>query len=894
MSSPLDVHPRPATRDSQRLWTAGVRREVLPNGLTLLVQQDRSAHAVAVVTHVKAGFFDEPDRWVGVSHVLEHMFFKGTARRGVGAIARETKSAGGYLNASTTYDHTSYYTVLPASGLAAALDIQSDALRNAAIDAGELARELQVIIQEAKRKVDTPSALAHETLHEVMFDRHRIRRWRIGREDQLAAYTRTDLWDYYASRYVPERTIVAIVGDVEPDDALARARDAYGDWAAAAGAVDPSPAEPARRDVRARTLRGDVTQAELALGWRTVAALDPDAVALDLAAAVLGSGRGSRLYRRLREPGTVTWISAHNYAPTELGIMSVTAELAPDRVDDALAGIAEEVTRLALLGPSSEDLERARTLTLGRWAKRMESMEGRAASLAAAEALDGYDFLDREYAALTAVDADQVRAATARWIQPDNVSGVLYLPPEEGKDLTSEKLASIFAVTEIRRTGERAVGRSSSSADRPAARPPVRPSARVIAGVHHTALPGADLLVWRKTGVPLVTLGVYVPRHHLDPAEQAGIGALTARAAVRSAAGLDAAGLAFAFEGLGGSLGTSATSDWLGFGATVLVEHLAEAADLLAGVLTDPLLDDRDIALERGVMEAEAAQVADDMFRFPFQLAFAVGFGETGYGLPVAGLPQTLTRISGADVRSWHRRAFLEVRPVVVAVGDVDPERASEQLSGVFGRLGVLAAGGPLSTVKWVGGNGGPPGRVVPRDKAQAALAMAFPGPSRRDPDHVAAQVWAAVASGLGGRLFEALRDKRSLAYTVMASAWDKARAGALLTYIATSPEREDEARQAMLTELDRFARERVSDTELRQATSYLSGQAEVSRQSGSAIAGEILEAWIAGAGLEELADPGAPYRAVTAEDVHRLASRYLDPARRVEGVVRGGKAVER
>ena len=121
---------------SSRGWTAGVRREVLPNGLTLLVQPDHSAPAVAVVTHVKAGFFDEPDRWTGISHVLEHMFFKGTARRGVGAIARETKSAGGYLNASTTYDHTSYFTVLPASGLEAALDIQSDALRNSVLDAG--------------------------------------------------------------------------------------------------------------------------------------------------------------------------------------------------------------------------------------------------------------------------------------------------------------------------------------------------------------------------------------------------------------------------------------------------------------------------------------------------------------------------------------------------------------------------------------------------------------------------------------------------------------------------------------------------------------------------------------------------------------------------------------
>jgi zinc protease len=865
-----------------RLWTAGVLREVLPNGLTLLMQEDHSAPAVAVVTHVKAGFFDEPDRWVGVSHVLEHMFFKGTARRSVGAIARETKTAGGYLNASTTYDHTSYFTVLPASGLEAALDIQSDALRHSAIDAGELARELQVIIQEAKRKLDTPSALAHETMHEIMFDRHRIRRWRIGHESQLAAYTRSDLWDYYSSRYVPERTIVAIVGAVDAQQALSLARAAYGDWPAARGAVDPSPEEPLRRDVRARTLRGDIARAELVLGWRTVPTLDPESPALDLAAAVMGSGRGSWLYRALREPGLVTWVSAQNYAPTELGVMSVSAELAPDKVHAALDGIAEATTRLALLGPSIEDLERARTLTRARWARRLESMEGRAASLAAAEALDGYEFLDREYAALSSVTPEKVRSAAARYLHPDSVSAVLYLPHGAGDDLTIERLERAFAVTALRN------GAPPLPAA-PATRPPIRVTATLNSGVLHTALPGTDLLVWRKPGVPLVTLGIYVPRRHLDPPSQAGLGALTARSSVRGAGHLDAAGLAFAFEGLGGSLSSSAATDWLGFHTTVLAENLGGAAALLDLVFAEPALDDASIALERGVMEEEAAQVADDMFRYPFQLAFAEGFGEEGYGLPVAGLTATLSSITGADVRAWHERAFRDVRSVIVAVGDVEPERASEVLAGVFGHGTDRMATSSLSGVEWVAGNGnGSASRVVTREKAQSALAMAFPGPSRRDDERAAAEVWAAVASGLGGRLFEALRDKRSLAYTVMASAWGKARGGALLTYIATSPEREGEAREEMLKELARFSRESVGESELRQAINYLSGQAEVSRQSGSAVAGEILEAWIAGNGLGELDDPGARYRAVTADDVLQVASRYLDPARRAEAVIRG------
>nr|MBA3555258.1 insulinase family protein [Gemmatimonadales bacterium] len=391
----------------------------------------------------------------------------------------------------------------------------------------------------------------------------------------------------------------------------------------------------------------------------------------------------------------------------------------------------------------------------------------------------------------------------------------------------------------------------------------------------------------------LVTMGIYAPKLRFDPPAQAGLGALLVRSAVRGAGGLDSAELAHGFERLGGSLTPSAVSDWLGFGTSVLVEHLAEAAGLLDAVYAEPTLAEPEVAAERGLLIAEAEQVADDMFRYPFQLAFAAAFGEQGYGLPVSGLPHTLPACSVADVRAWHRHALLAARPVVVAVGDVDPERAAEELAGIFGErnraVQVLSDRGATGGVEWIAGAGSePPVRVVGREKAQAALAMAFPGPARRDPDRAAAEVWAAVASGLGGRLFEALRDRRSLAYTVVATAWQKARGGALLTYIATSPEREEEAREQMLAELERFTREPVSEAELAQAVNYLAGQAEVSRQSAGAVAGEILDAWIAGSGLHELEDPAAPFRAVTADDVLRVAAEHLVPERRAEGVVRG------
>ena len=160
-----------------------------------------------------------------------------------------------------------------------------------------------MIIQEAKRKLDSPGSLAHETLHELLFDRHRIRRWRIGTEAALAGFTRERRGRLLRIRYVPRRTIVAIVGDVDPRRRLEAARARYAGWPARPRRVDPSPEEPDHREVRARTLRGPITLAQLALGWRTVPPLHPDAAALDLAAAVLGSGRGSWLYRGVRAPG---------------------------------------------------------------------------------------------------------------------------------------------------------------------------------------------------------------------------------------------------------------------------------------------------------------------------------------------------------------------------------------------------------------------------------------------------------------------------------------------------------------------------------------------------------------------------------------------------------------
>src|SRR5690242_3062499 len=353
---------------------ASVQRTVLPNGLKVLIKPDFSAPVVAIVTFVSAGYFDETDDVVGIAHVLEHMYFKGTPTRGVGEIAKQTKAVGGYLNAATIYDHTSYYTVLPASGFVPGLEVQADAYANSLIDSDELARELEVIIQEAKRKADNPSSVATETLFELLHDKHRIRRWRIGREPGLRALTREALIGFYRNFYHPANTVLSIVGAVDPDDAMREVERLYGPLPGGSPQRSPGPNEEGTGGFRYREMTGDIGQTQLAMGWRAPGTLHIDTPALDLLAMVLGAGRASRLYRAVRERKLASAVSAYDYTPTELGVFVVHAETPPATTVEAARSIWDQLRRTREEGVGDYELTRAKRLYESRWVRRLEDM----------------------------------------------------------------------------------------------------------------------------------------------------------------------------------------------------------------------------------------------------------------------------------------------------------------------------------------------------------------------------------------------------------------------------------------------------------------------------------------------------------------------------------------
>ena len=857
-------------------------RTVFPNGFTLLVREDRAAPVVALVTRVKAGYFDEPDSEIGIAHVLEHMYFKGTPTRGPGQIATATKEVGGWLNAHTIYDATTYITVLPSTNWDRGLEIQFDAFAHSLIDDDELRRELEVIIQEAARKEDTPGAVTAETLYEVLHDTHRMRRWRIGREAGLRTFTREMVHGFYRNWYTPSNSILAVVGDVNAAAVEAQVAERYGTLPAHDPMPNHGPEEARWHGARYRALTGDVQQAHATFGWRTVGPLHPDAPALDVAAGVLSTGRASRLYRAVRERGLAMSASAYHYTPTQLGVFAIGVVGADATIGAASAAAWQQMRALQQNGPADDELVRVKHVMHTRRLRSEESMEGQASEMVAWESLGGADVGDKWWSAVDAVTSGDVRRVLHTWCGADSVAVVSYRP-QQSAALAADG-PSLVAAWDASGSASLAA-ESRAPIDVSAAPAIVVPESRVGAVYVFRTQHGVPVLVRRKPGAKLIHMGCWAQGGAVDePIAQAGLTSLMARSSLKGTATRTAAQIAEEAERLGGSVSSSTSKELVGWSISVPASDAPAAATLLADVVQRPAFRDDAVTGERAQMLTELHARRDDMLRQPLAVARQALFGSHTFGIDALGTPESVAALDADVVRNWHAGAVLAGDSVLAIIGDDEPQVlaaiVAREFSGLRPASHARVAAPAMPTV--------PIELVDQRTKQQSAVALLFRGPGRRDPTRFAASLMTGVASGLGGRFFESLRSRQSLAYSVFVSLSTLRDAGMITAYIACAPERELEARAGLLAEFAALRDAPVSSEELERARTYAIGMHALRQESAGAQLGDMMDAWCAGVGLEELDDEVPQLRAVTADDVQAIVQKWCDPARRVEAVVRG------
>ncbi|HEY3359806.1 MAG TPA: pitrilysin family protein [Polyangia bacterium] len=863
-------------------------KHTLPNGLTVILQENHASPVVAFQAWVGVGSADEAPDEAGVAHVFEHMLFKGTARRGVGQIAQEIESSGGEINAWTSFDETVYHVVLASRFFDTGLDIIADSLQHASLDASELKRELKVVLEEIKQGEDNPSRVATHALFGTAYTKHPYRRPVIGTARSVQQLTRERLLDFYARHYVANKITLVVVGDFDSRTAKKRVEGAFAGMKPRPGERAPR-AEPAQRRPRVAVHARDVREAQLAMAFHIPGIRHEDTGALDVASIILGQGDSSRLNLEVRRNRQlVTDVYAYSYTPRDTGLLAVGASIppgSPGAIEEATRAILDEVYRLAHDEVSLEEVAKARTIIESEAVYQKETVQGMARKLGYFETVAGDAAYEDEYnRQVQDVTPAKLREAVRRYLVPENLTMIVVLPEAdkvkaaraserlEGRLLDLASAASRSAAKRFAQTKKKG---EAAASDEPALA--VLPS-------------GVRLIVKRDTSVPVVSFrAVWLGGLRYEDARSNGINNLLSALVTRGTKTRSAEEIVREVEGMAGSIGGFSGRNSFGLRAEMLARHWERGLEILADCVMNPALSEEELEKERRQVLAEIQAQEDNLSQVAFHLFSQAFYQKHPYRFDLLGTPASVGGITRRRLVEYYRRHFTPDRMTLAIVGDVDPQRVSAKVRALFnGRASDTPPPPPEIPAEPARRSADGPQQVFKfLNKQQAHIVIGFPGTTVSHPDRFALEVLATILSGQGGRLFVELRDRRALAYRISAFSLEGVDPGYFAVYIATSPQNLEAAVAGIRGELAKITDQRVTAGELERAKRYLVGAHEISLQRRAALGSSLAFHECYGLGFAEYRRYAPGILAVGAADVQRAARAHLDWSRAVIAVVK-------
>jgi zinc protease len=855
----------------------GARIVVLPTGAA------DGAAPVAIQLWVMAGAAFERGREHGCAHLLEHMLFKPHATQGVRPlldIATAIETIGGDVNAYTSHDETVFYATVPARDADRGIDGLVIPVLRPTFDRAQLVEEAQVVVEEIRQYRDDRGQGAADDLMVRLFDGRSYGRSVLGTERSVLSHGVARLRAFHERAYAGDRLALVVVGPVDARQVIRRARRIMRTRPPATPAARAAaPRSHAR--IRARIRRDDVHEAHVLLGWRGPPFSDRDACALEVAAVVLGHGEASRLVRETRRRDQlVSDVHATCYAARGAGSVLVSAHTTASLAAKAGVAVREQVERLTRVVVDGEEMARARAVLESDRVYRRETVQGQAHALGYSLSLTGeLDGDRRYYAHLSGLTPDDVRRACATYLRSHGAVVSMVLPRQR---------IDAARARAVRAEVTRALGRRSS-----------RAGARTSRGVAHRRSDvwcvdlesGIRIRVKTDVSVPMAA-GWLVWRGglRLERARDAGASTLLGRLLTRGTSQRDGDALAREIEGMAGLLEGFSGRNSLGLHFESLAPDFPTILRRALECAREPAFPAREVEEERRVSLQELAAQDDDLG----QVAVAAGleelYGSHPLGRPRLGTRESLEHMTRGRLRRLWRREYPLDRVVLAAAGDLDVDGLVELVQCMARGAVVAAAAEP----RWPAGRprwpDEPRTRFIRRRRAQAHVALAYPGLAIGDVRAYRMDVLMTVLGGHSGRLFAALREDRGLVYGVAANSAESMDAGHVMVHASTSQDKLVRAWAAIEHELDRTRRELVPGHELDRAKAWLVGQHVAGLQRRSRVASHLAFGEAYGLGHSAYRKYVDAIDRVTAVQVRELARAVLDPRQRALAVVAARK----
>jgi zinc protease len=402
-------------------------REVLPNGMVLLVAERPGVPIVAVRAFTRAGAAFEPRDRAGLANLTGALVTRGTARRSATQIDDAIEFVGGSLEAGAGRDGLTLSLSVLRKDLGLGLDLLTEVLLTPSFPAAELQRKVAQIQAAIKRSEEDPNTVAARALARLVFAGHPYGTPIEGTIESVGKLTRDDVLAFYQRHVRPDATIVAVVGDITVDEARREVLARLGTWPRPAMPAPPAPPMAVAGATRTETIPKELSQATIMLGRQAVRQVDPDYFPLTVASYILGGGSASRLYSRVRDEGGLAYAVYSYVAPGRYGAsLAVSAQTRTGEVPRVVDIVREELARM-LRDPVAEDeLRLAKDYLIGSFPLRLDTTGKVADFVVGIESQGlGLDYADRYKAGVAAVTAADVQRAAGRFLGPDGFCRVV-------------------------------------------------------------------------------------------------------------------------------------------------------------------------------------------------------------------------------------------------------------------------------------------------------------------------------------------------------------------------------------------------------------------------------------------------------------------------------------
>lgn len=829
----------------------------LKNGLTIIVEEDHSAPVASVQAWCSTGSVDE-GKWLGagLSHILEHMLFKGTPTLPPGKIAEVIQAEGGYLNAYTSFDRTVFWTDIPAAGVSKAIEVFSDALMNASLPVDEYTKEQEVIRREFAMVDDDPDRKSSELLFTTAFQVSPYRYPIIGYREIYDQLTREDVLEYFKKRYVPNNICFVIVGDVNPasiQQQLTTFFEKYPRKALEPVLVQKEPSQLGKKVAR-KTFPTELSRINFA--WKTPGVTSSKAPALEVLGNILGAGNSSLLNQEIREKKQLVYqIGAGFYGLNAVeGLLFVNAVVAPEKREAAETEILKQLDLVVQKGVTQEEVEKAKKSLLADHLYTLTTVHGRAQDygsnwLETGNPTFGQDYLE----AIQHVTLEDVDQVAKQFLVTDHLT-VTSLDPEN-KDLKNTQTQE-----SAKKNDQREVKKIVLSN-------------------------GLRLLICEDHRLPLISMmGTFRGGLLAESAENNGLTDLLASTLTKGTKNRSAQNIADTIEQVGGSIGANAGNNSFSVSVGVMKPDFALGINLLAEVLTEATFPVEEVEHEK-VAQLAAIQAEDDhMLSLSQRLLKEKLYGNHPYSRRILGTKETVPSLNREMVEAFYKQLAVGKNGVIAIFGDINAEEAIKMATQAFekmpaGELALQHPPFPTPLTKSINAS-------KEENKEQAVVIKGFLTAPITSPDRPALELIDAACSDLGSRFFIRIREKQSLAYYVGASSSMGLAPGAFVFYMGTDPQKLIHAKSEFNDEIQHVAHDGLTQEELATAQQKVLGADAMAIQSNAGLMLRCASEELMGLGFDHYLSRAKEIKGVSLEQLNNVVKKYLAVPGSVEAVI--------